>query len=156
MTGWIPPRDSHRDGLYLTVPGDDAAGALSGLGIPLAQRPLEDVYVVGWARRASDGVVGRARLDAETGIKHVVARLASKSRRGPARRPSSVVATVADTLRRAACRWCPYADVARIEAVERARAKELGVEEFCVRQQPPDAPRSSAASRAPALPARPR
>jgi len=27
--------------------------------------------VVGWARRASDGVVGRARLDAETGIKHV-------------------------------------------------------------------------------------
>ena len=118
----------YKGGLYLTVPGDDAAGAYQ-VWDPLAQRPLEDVYVVGWARRASDGVVGRARLDAETGIKHVVARLASKAPR-PGAEAERVVATVADTLKARGVPVVPYADVARIEAVERARAKELGLEEF--------------------------
>ncbi len=37
--------------------------------------------MVGWSRRASDGVVGRARLDAETGIKRVVEYLARKPKR---------------------------------------------------------------------------
>ena len=85
--------------------------------------------MVGWARRASDGGVGRARLDAETGIKHVVARLASKAPR-PGAEAERVVATVADTLKARGVPVVPYADVARIEAVERTRAKELGVEEF--------------------------
>ena len=34
---------------------------------PATGAAMPGVFVVGWARRASDGVVGRARLDAETG-----------------------------------------------------------------------------------------
>jgi ferredoxin--NADP+ reductase len=118
----------YRDGLYLTVPGDDGAGAYQ-VWDPEAQRPMDDVYVVGWARRASDGVVGRARLDAETGIKHVVARLAAKPAR-PAPEGARVVASVIDALKARGVPAVTYEDVARIEAVERERAKELGVEEF--------------------------
>ena len=47
------------------------------------------IFVVGWARRASDGVVGRARLDAETGIKHVAGYLARPGRSGLRRREPS-------------------------------------------------------------------
>jgi len=118
----------YKDGLYLTVPGEDAAGAYQ-VWDPVTQRPLDDVYVVGWARRASDGVVGRARLDAETGIKHVGARLATKPPR-PGAAAERVVASVVDTLKARGVPAVPYADVARVEAVERDRAKTLGVEEF--------------------------
>ena len=118
----------YKDGLYLTVPGDEAAGAYQ-VWDPETQRPMDDVYVVGWARRASDGVVGRARLDAETGIKHVVARLATKPPR-PGAEAERVVASVTDMLKARGVAAVPYADVARIEAVERDRAKTLGVEEF--------------------------
>ena len=118
----------YKDGLYLTVPGDDAAGAYQ-VWDPETQRPMDDVYVVGWARRASDGVVGRARLDAETGIKHVVARLATKPPR-PGAEAERVVASVTDMLKARGVPAVPYADVARIEAVERDRARTLGVEEF--------------------------
>jgi hypothetical protein len=41
-----------------------------------------------------------------------------------------VVAAVADTLKARGVPAVPYADVARIEAVERERAKQLRVEEF--------------------------
>jgi ferredoxin/flavodoxin---NADP+ reductase len=118
----------YKDGLYLTAPGDDPAGAYQ-VWDPVARRPMDDVYVVGWARRASDGVVGRARLDAETGIKHVASRLATKPAR-PGTEAERVVASVADTLKARGVLAVPYADVTRIEAVERARATELGVEEF--------------------------
>ena len=84
---------------------------------------MEDVYVVGWARRASDGVVGRARLDAETGIKYVLSRLA-RTRPGRARRRRRVDGAVVDTLKARGVAAVPYTEVARIEAVERERAKE--------------------------------
>ncbi len=118
----------YKDGLYLTVPGEDPAGAYQ-VWDPVAERPMEDVYVVGWARRASDGVVGRARLDAETGIKYVLSRLASNAPR-PGAEAERVMAAVVDTLKARGVPAVPYTDVARIEAVERERAKELGVEEF--------------------------
>jgi ferredoxin/flavodoxin---NADP+ reductase len=118
----------YKDGLYLTVPGDDPGGAYQ-VWDPVAQRPMDDVYVVGWARRASDGVVGRARLDAETGIKHVVSQLALKAPR-PGVEAERVVAAVTDTLKARGVPAVPYTDVARIEVVERERAKQLGVEEF--------------------------
>jgi len=73
--------------------------------------------------------VGRARLDAETGIKHVVARLATKPPR-PGAEAERVVASVTDMLKARGVPAVPYADVARIEAVERDRARTLGVEEF--------------------------
>jgi ferredoxin--NADP+ reductase len=115
----------YKDGLYLTTPGEDPAYRVWDPG---TQRALTGVYVVGWARRASDGVVGRARLDAETGIKQVVADLAALPPR-PAAEAERVIAGVIDMLKARGAVVVPYADVVKIEAAERARAVAAGVEE---------------------------
>ena len=58
---------------------------LRGLGSREQAASCRGVFVVGWSRRASDGVVGRAKLDAETGIKHVLAWLQTKPKRAGCR-----------------------------------------------------------------------
>ena len=115
----------YKDGLYVTTPGEDPAYRVWD---PATHQRLDGVYVVGWARRASDGVVGRARLDAETGIKQVVADLAARPPR-PAAEAERVIAGVIDTLKARGAVVVPYADVMTIEAAERARAAAAGVEE---------------------------
>jgi ferredoxin/flavodoxin---NADP+ reductase len=120
----------YKEGLYVTAPGpeQDPAAAYQ-VWDPDAAQPLAGIFVVGWARRASDGVVGRARLDAETGIKHVVAWLETRPRR-PAADAERVLDTVAAALREAGGSPVTYADVQTIEAEERARAAEARVEEL--------------------------
>ena len=118
----------YRDGLYLTVPGDDPAGAYQVLD-EAAGKARAGVYVVGWARRASDGVVGRARLDAETGIKFVSAFLAERPKRRLAE-AEAVVEALRRTLRERGAVVVDYAAVQRLEAMERARASADKVEEF--------------------------
>ncbi|HET8578887.1 MAG TPA: FAD-dependent oxidoreductase [Methylomirabilota bacterium] len=118
----------YKDGLYLTAPGDDPAAAYQ-VWDPATQRPLTGIFVVGWARRASDGVVGRARLDAETGVKHVLEFLAARPRR-PAGEAERLVSTLIDTLAKRKVTTVTYADIERLEAAERARAQAEKVEEF--------------------------
>jgi ferredoxin--NADP+ reductase len=119
----------YKDGLYVTVPdvSQDPGGAYQ-VWDPRTGQAVAGVFVVGWARRASDGVVGRARLDAETGTKRVLAWLASRPRRTPAE-AEGVVAAAVETLRRAGVDLVTYQDVLRIEEAERARATAKGVEE---------------------------
>ena len=118
----------YEDGLYLTVPGEDPAAAYQVLD-PAAGKAQPGVFVVGWARRASDGVVGRARLDAETGIKHVTGYLGDRPRRSRAEADRAV-----ESLRRALAERgatvVDYPAVLRLEAAEKARAATDKVEEF--------------------------
>jgi ferredoxin--NADP+ reductase len=118
----------YRDGLYLTAPGDDPAAAYQVLD-PAGGGAQPGVFVVGWARRASDGVVGRARLDAETGIKHVAAYLATRPARarGDAER---AITALRETLAARGVAVVDYPAVQRLEAAERARAAADRVEEF--------------------------
>jgi ferredoxin--NADP+ reductase len=116
----------YADGLYVTRPGEDPSYQVWD---PAVARPLEGVYVVGWARRASDGVVGRARLDAETGVKQILAHVAERPPR-PAGEAERVLGGVADLLKTRSTAVVPYTDVVRIEAAERARAAAAGVEEL--------------------------
>jgi ferredoxin--NADP+ reductase len=118
----------YRDGLYLTAPGDDPAAAYQVLD-PVGGGSQPGVFVVGWARRASDGVVGRARLDAETGIKHVAAYLATRPprTRGDAER---AITALRETLAARGVAVVDYPAVQRLEAAERARATADRVEEF--------------------------
>jgi ferredoxin--NADP+ reductase len=120
----------YRQGLYVTAPGAerDPAAAYQ-VWDPETGQPLAGTFVVGWARRASDGVVGRARLDAETGIKHVLAWLQSRPKRSAAD-ASLVVASLRDALAKAGAAPVAFEDVQRIEAEERARAAEARVEEM--------------------------
>lgn len=118
----------YRDGLYLTAPGDDPAAAYQVLD-PAAGRAQPGAFVVGWARRASDGVVGRARLDAETGIKHVAAYLADRPKRARAA-AERAVETLRRTLAERGSVVVDYAAVQRLESAEKARAAADRVEEF--------------------------
>jgi ferredoxin--NADP+ reductase len=118
----------YRDGLYLTAPGDDPAAAYQVLD-PAAGKAQPGVFVVGWARRASDGVVGRARLDAETGVKHVVAYLADRAKRARADAERAVEA-VRRTLAERGSAVVDYPAVQRLEAAEKARAAADKAEEF--------------------------
>jgi ferredoxin--NADP+ reductase len=118
----------YKDGLYLTVPGEDPAAAYQVLD-PAAGKAQPGVFVVGWARRASDGVVGRARLDAETGIKHVAAYLAGRPKR-PAAAAEQAVETLRKRLAERGITVVDHAAVQRLEAVEKARAAAERVEEF--------------------------
>jgi ferredoxin--NADP+ reductase len=120
----------YKEGLYVTAPGveQDPAAAYQ-VWDPEKGQPLAGTFVVGWARRASDGVVGRARLDAETGIKHVVAWLQARPKR-PAAEALRVLDAVSAALQKAGASPVTYEDVQRIEAEERARAAEARVEEL--------------------------
>ena len=120
----------YREGLYVTAPGaeQDPAAAYQ-VWDPAEGQPLADVFVVGWARRASDGVVGRARLDAETGIKHILKILGSRPTRAPAEAERPVT-KIMHELGKAGARPVTYEEVLRIEAAERERARRDGVEEF--------------------------
>jgi ferredoxin--NADP+ reductase len=120
----------YKEGLYVTAPGaeQDPAAAYQ-VWDPEQRQPLAGIFVVGWARRASDGVVGRAKLDAETGIKHVLAWLQARPKR-PAAEALRVLDAVSAALRKAGASPVTYADVLLIEAEERARAAEARVEEL--------------------------
>jgi len=118
----------YKDGLYLTVPGEDPAAAYQVLD-PAAGKAQPGVFVVGWARRASDGVVGRARLDAETGIKHVAGYLAARPKR-PRAEAEQAVESLRQTLAERGAALVDYAAVQRLEAEEKARAAADKVEEF--------------------------
>lgn len=120
----------YKDGLYVTAPGaeQDPAAAYQ-VWDPDSGQPLEGTFVVGWARRASDGVVGRARLDAETGVKHVLTWLQDRPKR-PATDALCTLDAVSSALQKAGASPVTYEDVQRIEAEERARAAEAHVEEL--------------------------
>jgi ferredoxin--NADP+ reductase len=118
----------YKDGLYLTVPGEDPAAAYQVLD-PAAGKPQPGVFVVGWARRASDGVVGRARLDAETGIKHVASYLAARPKR-PRAEAEQAVESLRKTLAERGGAVVDYPAVQRLETAEKARAAADKVEEF--------------------------
>jgi ferredoxin--NADP+ reductase len=118
----------YKDGLYLTVTGDDPAAAYQVLE-PAAGTAQPGVYVVGWARRASDGVVGRARLDAETGIKHLLPYLAARPKR-PRAEAERTVEAVKQALAARGTVVVDYAAVQRLEAAEKARASAEKLEEF--------------------------
>jgi ferredoxin--NADP+ reductase len=120
----------YKEGLYVTAPGaeQDPAAAYQ-VWDPEKGQPLAGTFVVGWARRASDGVVGRARLDAETGIRHVLAWIQARPKR-PAAEAQRVLDAVGAALQKAGASPVTYQDVQRIEAEERARAAEARVEEL--------------------------
>jgi ferredoxin--NADP+ reductase len=118
----------YKDGLYLTVPGEEPAAAYQVLD-PAAGAAQAGVFVVGWARRASDGVVGRARLDAETGIKHVAGYLANRPKRSR-EEAERAVESLRRTLAERGATVVDYAAVQRLEAAEKARAAADKVEEF--------------------------
>ena len=100
---------------------------------PDTQQPLHGTFVVGWARQASDGLVGKARADAETGCEEILAYLDGEL--GPPLREgtSSLEEVLTGLQERFAARGVQAVDlegIARIQEVEEAEALRREVPEF--------------------------
>ncbi len=104
-------------GLYVTNPD----GASSGRGAyevfdPNSGRVIEGEFVVGWARKASEGVVGKARFDAEQGCDHILKYLESS--------PKKTTPTLDEIVREFARRGLRAVDKSEIKLLARAEEAE--------------------------------
>jgi ferredoxin--NADP+ reductase len=95
---------------------------------PQAGRPLEGLFVAGWSRKASTGLVGIARRDGINGAKAVAQYLQTLP--PLAASPEEIVRAICEHIR---CREKPavsLADLALLDQVERQEAAQRGLVEF--------------------------
>lgn len=100
---------------------------------PEKEEPLWGTFVVGWARKASDGLVGKARADAETGVKEVLLYLNGELEQGPAESDLSmddITERLEGLLQERGVTFVTYDSVKVIEQKELSLAKENGVDEY--------------------------
>jgi ferredoxin--NADP+ reductase len=90
---------------------------------PATRQVLEGIFLIGWSRNASVGLVGVAKQDAERGMKVVNAYLASKEGFDPAVIDQKIEA-VMDKLEENKVAYVTKEDVAVLEAVEKEEAKK--------------------------------
>lgn len=119
-------------GEFLTNPQPEATDATSAayqVYDPVHQKVLDNIYVVGWARKASDGLVGKAKQDAELGADAVLHALAATPGLD-----ATAVAERRQTLRHLVQERCASLitqdEVALLEEAEQHRAREADLQEF--------------------------
>lgn len=88
------------------------------------ESPIEGVFVGGWSRKASEGLVGYARRDGANAAKAIIQYLATKS---PANASPEAVAERIKSLPKPVI---TKQDIKRLEAVEAEEARKRGLEEF--------------------------
>jgi ferredoxin--NADP+ reductase len=88
------------------------------------ESPIEGVFVGGWSRKASEGLVGLARKDGTNAAKAVLQYLQSKQ---PANTSPASVITKMKSLNKP---LITKEDLKRLEAIETEEAKKRGLEEF--------------------------
>lgn len=88
------------------------------------ESPIEDIFVGGWSRKASSGLVGYARKDGTNASKAVWQYLQTKQPVEPN------VAAVAEKLKSLAKPIVVKEDVRKLEAIEQAEAQKRGLEAF--------------------------
>jgi ferredoxin--NADP+ reductase len=106
-------------------PGDEAYQVFD----PQEGKVCEGVFVIGWSRKASDGLVGKAKQDGERGIV-VVNRYLEKVSPGAADGLAEKLDAFRQTLRsRGAC-FVEYGDIQKLENIEKAESQRRAVEFF--------------------------
>jgi ferredoxin--NADP+ reductase len=91
---------------------------------PQYDKPIEGVFVGGWSRKASDGLVGYARKDGIYASKAVWEYLQTKEP------DDSAFSTIMEKIKGLRKPAVTKDDIKRLEAVEEMEAKKRGVEEF--------------------------
>ena len=86
---------------------------------------VDGVFVVGWARKASEGLVGKARFDAERGIDHVLKYVDTAEKK-----PSPPAEKILLELRAKGLEPVTKEDVSRLIQIEAQQAESLGLQEF--------------------------
>jgi ferredoxin--NADP+ reductase len=94
---------------------------------PDNNQPIPQVFLSGWARQASTGLVGYARKDGELAAQAVLQYLQSQA---PMRDLEMVLEKFERRLVETHEHLVTKDDLARLEAVEKAEAVRLGVEDF--------------------------
>jgi ferredoxin--NADP+ reductase len=89
--------------------------------------PIQGVFVAGWSREASSGLVGLARKDGETGARAVLQYLNTLL---PVADTQPVLDKLAEKLNRTGKRITRMEDIARLDAFEQSEAARQGLEEF--------------------------
>ena len=92
---------------------------------PASGKVVEGAFVVGWARKASEGLVGKARFDAEHGVDHVL-----KYLEGAGKRSSASTAEILSQMRSKGIEAVTKEDIVRLGQVEAQQAQSLGLPEF--------------------------
>jgi len=116
----------YEKGGYMTNPDPaDPARAAYEVFDPLAGKVVEGCYVVGWARKASEGLVGTARYDAEQGANYVL-----KYLEGAAPRVSATAGEILEALKRKGLRVVTKNDIALLGRAEDAQAKARNLPAF--------------------------
>lgn len=89
-----------------------------------AGKPIEGVFVGGWSRKASEGLVGYASKDGINAAKAVWEYLKTKQP------DSSALKAITDRIKGLHKPVISKADIQRLEAIEAEEAKKRGLEEF--------------------------
>lgn len=106
-------------------PGDEAYQVFD----PETDQVCEGLFVIGWSRQASDGVVGKAKQDGERGMA-VVNRYLQKREPGSAEDWEEKLTKFQQLLAHRGVRLVNYSDVQKLEAVEREESQNRGIEFF--------------------------
>ncbi len=94
---------------------------------PEEEKPLEGVFVAGWSREASSGLVGVARKDGENGAQAVIEYLKTLA---PVEKPEEILGNLRNRLNRMDQRVIVREDLKYLEQAEKAQAEERDVEDF--------------------------
>ncbi len=110
---------------YATNPDKERECAPYEVFDPEVGKPWEGVFVVGWARNASEGLVGIARHDGEVGAAHVIDYVA-----GQTQTASAPVSEITDFLKRNQISFVTKSDLPFLSSAEETEAKARGVPWF--------------------------
>ena len=94
---------------------------------PETEKPVEGVFVAGWSREASSGLVGVARKDGEFGAQAVLQYLEALS---PGEDKSHDLGEFRTRISQLDKHVVTKGEWQRLEAIERAEAERLGLEEY--------------------------
>jgi ferredoxin--NADP+ reductase len=94
---------------------------------PEAGAPIQGVFVAGWSREASSGLVGVARKDGESGAKAMLQYLGTLQ---PLKSHESVIARLDERLKASGKRIISNIDIEHLTTYEQVEAERLGLEEF--------------------------
>jgi ferredoxin/flavodoxin---NADP+ reductase len=92
---------------------------------PASRKVLDGIFVVGWARKASEGLVGKARFDAEHGVEHVLKYLESA-----AKKPSRSIQGILSEMRTKGIETVTKENISLLAQVEAGQAEARGLQEF--------------------------
>jgi ferredoxin/flavodoxin---NADP+ reductase len=96
---------------------------------PEARAPIEGVFVAGWSREASSGLVGVARKDGENGAKAILQYLQSVTPVDTTSRENSLEKLI-QKIRSSGKRVVDKMDVKKLEAVEQAEKERQNLNDY--------------------------